>query len=196
MFIISASGLLDSIDILMDPCEDFFNFTCGKWMKDNIIPEDRSDFSIYTLLEETVQKQMKCIRFFFYILFCSASFVSVLLEDEEIHKSKALQLTKIHYKNCMNTSKVFYMKNKKHFKNVFTYILAKINSLKSEPLLKVLKKFGGWPLLEENWNDNRIGVTGLIGKIIRDYSGSLFVSIYVNSNWKDAKKTMLYVKQF
>ena len=34
------NDLLESIDESVDPCEDFFEFTCGTWLKKNRIPDD------------------------------------------------------------------------------------------------------------------------------------------------------------
>lgn len=56
-----AANMLDSIDFSTDPCDDFFSFTCGKWLKENIIPDDRVEYSINTLIEQTVEKEMKSI---------------------------------------------------------------------------------------------------------------------------------------
>ncbi|PSN50301.1 hypothetical protein C0J52_02851 [Blattella germanica] len=36
---ISANNLLQSMDRRIDPCEDFYNFTCGNWKKQHPIPD-------------------------------------------------------------------------------------------------------------------------------------------------------------
>ena len=35
-----ANYILDSIDETVDPCENFFEFACGTWLKKNRIPDD------------------------------------------------------------------------------------------------------------------------------------------------------------
>lgn len=35
-----ANYLLESIDESAQPCEDFFQFACGTWLKNNRIPDD------------------------------------------------------------------------------------------------------------------------------------------------------------
>lgn len=35
-----ANYLLESIDEKADPCEDFFEFACGTWLKKNRIPDN------------------------------------------------------------------------------------------------------------------------------------------------------------
>jgi len=38
--IIVANYLLDSIDETVEPCEDFYHFACGTWLKNARIPAD------------------------------------------------------------------------------------------------------------------------------------------------------------
>lgn len=48
-----AAGLdLSTLDRSVDPCQDFYQFTCGGWQRDNPIPADQSSWSIYHQLFE------------------------------------------------------------------------------------------------------------------------------------------------
>lgn len=73
-------------------------------------------------------------------------------------------------------------------------LTAKINLLKSEPLINAINALGGWPLLQQQ-KKNEIKLTELMGKIISNYGDNYFVSFDVDSNWKDPNKTMLHVSE-
>jgi len=46
----SPSLDLSSLDRSVDPCVDFYKFTCGGWQKKNPIPADRASWSVYAKL--------------------------------------------------------------------------------------------------------------------------------------------------
>ncbi|CAG2189549.1 MMEL1 [Mytilus edulis] len=83
----SASRILTAADFSVKPCDNFYEFACGKWMERNIVPEDKSYHATFTILRDEVQIIIKG-----------------LLEnnrtEEDIESvSKAINL----YKSCMNT---------------------------------------------------------------------------------------------
>ena len=43
---------VQSMDTNVDPCTDFFAYSCGGWMKKNPIPPDQSSWSVYSKLED------------------------------------------------------------------------------------------------------------------------------------------------
>src|SRR2546422_6434997 len=43
---------LNSLDRSMDPCVDFYQFSCGSWMKNNPIPPDRGSYGRGRELQE------------------------------------------------------------------------------------------------------------------------------------------------
>ncbi len=40
IFLFLANYLLESIDESVQPCDNFFKFACGTWLKNNRIPDD------------------------------------------------------------------------------------------------------------------------------------------------------------
>ncbi|KAL8599693.1 hypothetical protein ACOMHN_064139 [Nucella lapillus] len=55
----AASRLLSAMDGNVDPCDDFFEFACGRWNKINIIPDDRADYNTFSKLGDDVQGMLK-----------------------------------------------------------------------------------------------------------------------------------------
>src|SRR6185437_5399256 len=47
---------LNSMDKTADPCEDFYQYSCGGWMKDNPIPADQASWSVYGKLHQDNQR--------------------------------------------------------------------------------------------------------------------------------------------
>ncbi|XP_033642229.1 neprilysin-1-like isoform X1 [Asterias rubens] len=58
----SAGIYLDSMNQDADPCNNFFEYACGGWVKKKVIPEDRSSYSSFTVLREEVA--VKCKELF------------------------------------------------------------------------------------------------------------------------------------
>src|SRR5579863_2846392 len=43
---------VNSMDTSVDPCTDFFTYSCGSWIKENPIPPDQTSWSVYSKLED------------------------------------------------------------------------------------------------------------------------------------------------
>lgn len=54
-----AGSILSKIDRSVNPCEDFYSFSCGGWLKENPIPEDSSSYGIYPWLRQHVDIRLK-----------------------------------------------------------------------------------------------------------------------------------------
>ena len=54
-----AKELEASIDRSIDPCEDFYQFACGRWIKANPIREDRTESSTFDITGELLLKNVK-----------------------------------------------------------------------------------------------------------------------------------------
>jgi len=59
LYCISASRILNAMDLTQDPCENFYEYACGIWNRDHIIPDDKSRVSTFDELREDVSKVLK-----------------------------------------------------------------------------------------------------------------------------------------
>ena len=72
IFFLTASRILNSMDLSVDPCDDFYTFSCGNWIEEHIISESQSSVSVFNDLRDSVSKTLKskqillCCMFFFY----------------------------------------------------------------------------------------------------------------------------------
>ncbi|KAG9330446.1 hypothetical protein JZ751_024438 [Albula glossodonta] len=55
----AAGSILSKMDRSIDPCEDFYHYACGGWLRENPIPEDSSSYGIYPWLRQNVDLRLK-----------------------------------------------------------------------------------------------------------------------------------------
>ncbi|KAK9500250.1 hypothetical protein O3M35_001543 [Rhynocoris fuscipes] len=56
----TASYLLDAMDLTTEPCDDFYQFVCGKFRKQTI-PDDKESVSTFNTISEIVKSQLRTI---------------------------------------------------------------------------------------------------------------------------------------
>src|ERR1019366_4546661 len=52
---------VSAMDKTVDPCVDFYTYSCGGWMKKNPIPPDQASWSTYGKLEDENRAQLRTI---------------------------------------------------------------------------------------------------------------------------------------
>ncbi|GFY69360.1 endothelin-converting enzyme 1 [Trichonephila inaurata madagascariensis] len=86
----AAATILNSLDQTVDPCENFYQYACGGWLKSNPLPEDKTTFSRFLKLSDDNNRILKYV-----------------LEDERFElKGEAEKQARIMYRSCMNKTRI------------------------------------------------------------------------------------------
>ena len=51
--------MLEAMDQSVDPCDDFFEYACGKWNRRNVVPDDKSNYNTFGKLRDDLQVLLK-----------------------------------------------------------------------------------------------------------------------------------------
>ncbi|ALC49112.1 Nep3 [Drosophila busckii] len=85
--IFASSEILKSIDVSVDPCDDFYGYACNQWIKNNPIPEGKSTWGTFGKLEQMNQLIIR----------------NVLEKPAKSFKSAAERKAKTYYESCLDT---------------------------------------------------------------------------------------------
>ena len=54
-----ASRIIESLDESTSPCDDFYQFTCGKWIQSTPIPDHKSSVNAFNQLQDRIYYKIK-----------------------------------------------------------------------------------------------------------------------------------------
>ncbi|RXM29437.1 Neprilysin [Acipenser ruthenus] len=90
----SAARILENMDATADPCQNFYQYACGGWLKKHIIPETSSRYSTFDILRDELEVIMKDV-----------------LEKPDTADISALKKAKTLYKSCTNERTKWTLEN-------------------------------------------------------------------------------------
>lgn len=85
-----AAKILAYIDPSVDPCEDFYNFSCGNFLKTTNIPDEMTEISSTSEVEDLITEQLR----------------TAVENPIQADEPKAFSLAKKYYQACMNTKTI------------------------------------------------------------------------------------------
>ncbi|KAF2887463.1 hypothetical protein ILUMI_18710 [Ignelater luminosus] len=82
----TASHVLDHMDTTVEPCDDFYQFACGNFLRKTNIPDDKSSVTSFTVISDVLQEQLR----------------TMIEEPSKPDEPKPFVLLKKLYRACMN----------------------------------------------------------------------------------------------
>ncbi|KAL0077838.1 hypothetical protein J3Q64DRAFT_1747688 [Phycomyces blakesleeanus] len=104
--VLVASDILKDVDLTLNPCDDFYEYTCSNWMKNNPIPEGQSSKSYFESLSKNNKEVLHSIltQDFeeFYNNTHNGKQDSELPDPEKLIDKQNFEKVKTFFDSCMN----------------------------------------------------------------------------------------------
>ncbi|XP_053650118.2 neprilysin-2 isoform X3 [Cherax quadricarinatus] len=86
----AAANLVKSMDESVNPCDDFFKFSCGGFLKSAIIPDEKTALSRFNEISDELQEKLR----------------GLVEAEESQDDSPSTKMVKALYKSCMDTARI------------------------------------------------------------------------------------------
>ncbi|XP_071945619.1 membrane metallo-endopeptidase-like 1 [Antedon mediterranea] len=166
-----AGNLITNMDTSVDPCDNFFQFSCGGWEKRYAIPENEYYYSAFSVLREDVQLVLRDLLSEDSTPNDESS--SSSREPDTFRKSRDF------YKACMDEDT--------------------IDKLDGEPLIDLLEYLGGWPVLGPSpggmWSQRGYKFETLWATLSGEFNNRHIIHSYVDYDDKNSSRYILKIDQ-
>ncbi|XP_055543996.1 neprilysin-2-like isoform X1 [Wyeomyia smithii] len=86
----SASKALEQMDSNVEPCDDFYNYACGRMVKETNIPDEKVSVNTFSVIGDRLQEQLR----------------SLVSEEIGENEGTPFKLAKNLFKLCMNKTRI------------------------------------------------------------------------------------------
>lgn len=85
----AAAEILKNVDETVDPCDDFYKYSCGNWIESQIIPEDKTSVSLFSVVQDELDNKLR----------------NLIERDSTAEDAPIVEKMRNLYESCMNTCK-------------------------------------------------------------------------------------------
>jgi membrane metallo-endopeptidase-like protein 1 len=165
-----------------NPCEDFYEYSCGNWIRNNPVPKERVWWSPWAKARVEIKKEVRSKSFLSGLIDCIESrlddhlFETALLEqpyNASIHRFKSARKILDLYSSCIDTESR--------------------NALGVKPLLQLLNKAGGWPVISKKWDEDTYDWERAYILLRSELNVKYLIDMYVDTDTIDKKRRVIYV---
>ncbi|KAG8235742.1 hypothetical protein J437_LFUL015610 [Ladona fulva] len=163
--VLASARLLQRLDPTADPCSDFYQFSCGNYLRSQEVPDDSFHRSMLQEMQEEILAVIKKL------------IDQPSSEDENVSIRKARKL----YASCMDRN--FRTSHYKHYEDLPVFSVLSNGEL------------GPWPLLRRStWDPSSFRLHTLLGELAIYQVHTLF-EVYVTPDEKNASQYTLQVRE-
>lgn len=130
---------MSAMDLNVDPCQDFFQYACGSWIRKNPIPEGKSMWGTFDRLWQENQIAMKTVLGELRRVVGEMLVINWLIDVLKLEQSpdslanEAEKKAQKYYQSCLDVNET-------------------MESLGGKPILDLLTEIGGWPAINDQFN--------------------------------------------
>ena len=152
------------LDESVDPCDNFYQYACGGWMKAHKIPDKKEEYSAINELSDNNDKLLR--------QFLDGSYKGRLCSKKHPSDSETIMKVRNFYTSCLNTKL--------------------IEERGAKPIHEFIEKLGSWDI-EDDFDENSWDWSKTLRQIHAEYPAEIFFTIDVDVDPKNKKKNIITV---
>lgn len=218
-----ADVMLQYMDQSVDPCDDFYQYSCGNWEKLNPIPKDKAAYDTFEILRESLDDVIEELLTSIDSRKLDTTKIPSLVAETTVKslddipnvlgndprgtdlRKRILQRRSILEKVLMRYRKDILSLREQTVKISDAEIKAKnlyescmnydlLEKRGITPLLDLLNSLGGWPALDTKWKQDNFRWLNLTAKL-RLYNNDIFLVQWVGPDIKNSDENIVQFDQ-